>query len=440
MALAYLPPLSTYWGAGAFFYFLTQILRTRNRGGAAHLGAAYVVGMEVLLRMTGASLFWEFGKLACIALIGLALLVQASKPYRWHYLLLLLVFVPSLFLATDLPLDRYRQMITFQLGGMILLLLSATYFSGQVFNRVAWQRMLRYMLYPVASMVAYLFLRTPSLADIHFTTGANFATSAGFGPNQVSTILGLGMFVLLLNYLLRFPPLFSASLDKLFFAVLTFRALLTFSRGGVVAALVAILLAYLLYLPSTRVKNIGKTVFRFLLGMLIFIGLFLLTDQLTGNLLSMRYEGKRLDTAEYSIDKVSSGRSKILETDWLMFLDHPLLGVGLGESNVLRPAYGYRNISHLEQSRLLSEHGVLGLLLLLWLVFQVAEKSTLRQPHLRFIAFGFALLAFLTMFHSATRLAMTGFCFGLAFLKLQEYRSGFAAAGVNKLKKYSWVQ
>lgn len=428
--------LSTWWGAGAFFWFFYRTLRTRNRTGIAHLGAAYIVGMEVLLRMSKAALFWEFGKLACIALLGTALLVERRRKVRWQYFVLLLLFLPSVFLATDLPIGRFRQMITFQLGGMILLVTAAVYFSRRVFSLNAFQNLLRYMLLPVAAMATYLFLRTPALAEIEFTLSANFATSGGFGPNQVSTILGLGMLILLVNYLLRFPPLFTATIDKVFFGVLAFRALLTFSRGGVMAALLAVFVAYLLYVKSARLRQFRKTVLRFAMGLMLFIGLFWVTDQLTGHLLSSRFKGEKADarwgTAAYSIDRATSGRTEILKTDLLMFLDYPLWGVGMGESNVLRPSYGYRNISHLEQSRLLAEHGIFGLVILLWLVGQIVRRSFTGPAHQRMLAMAFCGLAFLTMFHSATRLAMVGFCFGLGLIHL------YANDSLHRQPSVSW--
>ena len=193
------------------------------------------------------------------------------------------------------------------------------------------------------------------------------------------------------------------------------------------AALLAVLLAYLIFLQAARLRQIGKTASRLVVGLTLFAGLFWVTDQLTGNLLSMRFKGEkedaRLGTAAYSLDKATSGRTIILKTDLMMFLDHPLWGVGLGESNVLRPAYGYRNISHLEQSRLLAEHGIFGLVMLLWLIFTLAKRSLSGPALWRFVALAFCGLAFLTMFHSATRLAMVGFIFGLGLIHLYENHS-----------------
>jgi hypothetical protein len=39
----------------------------------------------------------------------------------------------------------------------------------------------------------------PSVRDVVTGTGSNFATSGGFGPNQVATIMGLGLFVFVLE-------------------------------------------------------------------------------------------------------------------------------------------------------------------------------------------------------------------------------------------------
>lgn len=419
--------LSTYWGLLAFSWFFFRTLYTRNRSGLAHLGAAYIVGLEVLLRMSKASLFWEFGKLACTALITAALLLERGRHPRWHYLLLLLLFAPSLFLAADLSLDRYRQMITYQLGGMILLILASVYFAGRRMQVADFQKSCRYMLYPIAAMLTYLSLHTPSFQEIQFTSSSNFAASGGFGPNQVSTILGLGMLLLFLNYLLRYPPLFGNWIDKAFVGWLLFRALLTFSRGGVLAAALALVLGYLVYAYSAHLGQFRKTLFRTIVGLAVAAGLFVVTDDLTGGVLSMRYKGEkpgiRYGSNAQMLEKYSSGRLDIMLTDILMFLDHPLLGVGVGESNILRPRYGVVNNPHTEQTRLLSEHGILGLILLLWLIGIILSRSFTGPPHWRFLSVALCGLVFFTMLHAATRLAMVGFVFGLGLIHLYENHS-----------------
>jgi hypothetical protein len=42
---------------------------------------------------------------------------------------------------------------------------------------------------------------TPNIQDVITGTQSNFETSGGFGPNQVATFLGLGMFVFFTDYI-----------------------------------------------------------------------------------------------------------------------------------------------------------------------------------------------------------------------------------------------
>ncbi|MEZ4824442.1 MAG: hypothetical protein R2942_19440 [Ignavibacteria bacterium] len=52
------------------------------------------------------------------------------------------------------------------------------------------------MLYPIAAMSIFVYFRSGSLEEATFTTESNFQTSGGFGPNQVSTIFGLGILIM----------------------------------------------------------------------------------------------------------------------------------------------------------------------------------------------------------------------------------------------------
>jgi hypothetical protein len=52
---------------------------------------------------------------------------------------------------------------------------------------------------PIVSTTIYLILYTPSVRDV-VVTGSNFATSGGFGPNQVATIMGLIICFFCSNY------------------------------------------------------------------------------------------------------------------------------------------------------------------------------------------------------------------------------------------------
>ena len=90
-------------------------------------------------------------------------------------------------------------------------------------------------------MTVYLVLYTPDLQEVITGTGSNFAASGGFGPNQVATVLGIGIFVLAVRFFISKELFYHKLFDLALLGLLGFRALVTFSRGGVLTAIIMIL-------------------------------------------------------------------------------------------------------------------------------------------------------------------------------------------------------
>lgn len=414
------PGFSTAYGLFIFLLALYQILRTSNRNGWAHLGVGYIVGMEVWMRMTKAALPWEYGKLAAIFLLVLGLALEKRLFRKPVFLVLILLLLPSLFLVEGVDFNQFRQFLTFQLGGLILLAFSGIYFFRRPFTLRQFQQVLLFLIGPVIFTVVQISLRSPGIQNLSFELSSNFAASGGYGPNQVSTIIGLGMACMILNFLFRFPPFFSRWVDIGILGVFSLRILLTFSRGGLATAVLAIGLGYLIYLADK-----GYSFKRLLLPIAaggVLAASFFMVNNITRGALLNRYKGETYTTIQglekNTFSKMTSGRSDILLSDFEMWNDSPIVGVGVGMSNVLRPSYGVHNISHMEQSRLLAEHGVLGVLVLL-IILSVFFRDYFRRKGIqRAILVVFFLLSFLTMLHSATRLAMVGFVYGMGFIVL----------------------
>ena len=85
----------------------------------------------------------------------------------------------------------------------------------------------------------------------------------------------------------------------------------------------------------------------------------------------------------------------------------------------MRHAYGYKKAAaHTEYSRMLAEHGLLGLFALIILislfVFNVFKSGSYYS---KFIKIFFGVLALLTMGHSAMRLVMPSFIYGFLLFK-----------------------
>ena len=115
-----------------------------------------------------------------------------------------------------------------------------------------------------------------------------------------------------------------------------------------------------------------------------------------------------------------TGRDKIALAEIQLFKEHPLFGVGPGVGISERTSIlGYYIAPHTEYTRLLAEHGIFGfgaLLILLYLLYiPIKRASTLeiKAENAALIVWTLAEMA-----HSATRIAITGFLPGIAYLNI----------------------
>ena len=97
------------------------------------------------------------------------------------------------------------------------------------------------------------------------------------------------------------------------------------------------------------------------------------------------------------------------------FIESPIIGIGVGKNKAYRfDKTGKIAASHNEISRLLAEHGSLGILALGILLF---VPLLLRIENSRNIYFySFFIMWFLTINHSAMRIAFPSFIYGLCLL------------------------
>jgi O-antigen ligase len=130
-------------------------------------------------------------------------------------------------------------------------------------------------------------------------------------------------------------------------------------------------------------------------------------DAFTGGKLSERYAKKGF-----------SNRETIAQEDLQLFVGHPILGVGPGMGKFMRKKeFNSGGAAHTEFTRLLSEHGMLGVIALLALVgtasYRIMARGTSQEKALRATAIAYS---FLFMAVTAMRVALPGFVFGLAFI------------------------
>lgn len=364
----------------------------------AYVGA-YITGAEVLWRMTNAQVFWEFGKYATASIFLVAIVRRGrlmGSPLMLGYFALLLPSIGVIVfrLGTDA-----QEPISFNLSGPFAMMVAALFFSQLKLSKAQIQRLFLMVVGPLVGIASITFFAVYTAKKITFTVNSNLVSSAGFGPNQVSAALGLGalfalMFIVFGNTS-RGLKLFMLG-SMLFMAV---QSALTFSRGGLYNFVGATILAsiYLARDARTRLRLFVVAVIAFALCSFV---IFPRLDSFTGGSLGTRFSSTN-----------TSSRVEIALDDLRVWRQHPLLGVGPGGSKTEDV-----DTAHTEFVRLPAEHGSLGFLALLLLIY-AAVKNVRKAKTVKAKAFALCVTgwSFLFMLNAAMRTVAPAFVFGLAF-------------------------
>jgi hypothetical protein len=385
-------------------------------------------GMEVWARMSRAPYIPdEIGKYflayAILLLFIHHVFRRSEKPLYHTGLIIILLLLPSL-IAGIAHFDM-QQWIFNVLGPLemaaLLFLAARERWPIEQFCRV-----LQMALLPIVAMVIFITIKAPGIDDLQFSLSSNRAASGGFGSNQISTILGVGVVLTMLLQLMHRPLFAIKWVNYLLLFYLLFRDLLTFSRGGVIVAVISIMVALYPYIfESLRsfIRYSALFIFLILAGYLVFNKV----NDMTGNMLLLRYQGETSGTLtgsrEKSWDSYLSGRGTILESDIAIFLDNPVLGSGPGGGRRLREKYGVdAAAAHTEFSRLLSEHGIGGLVIIFVLIafpFIWIRKQNIKVW--KGIIASLFVMAVLTTFHAAMRTNVMSVFYALAAIPVLIY-------------------
>ena len=401
-------------------YFIFKIITASSSRKTYEVLVAccYIVGAEVLFRMTNGSIFYESSKYLVILFILIGMFFKGISGKGYPYFIYLILLLPSVLMASmTLDFDlNFRTSIAFVLSGPVCLGLSALFLYDK---RITFKQLMDLMVYmslPIISMTTYLFLYSPDLRDVLTGTESNFAASGGFGPNQVSTILGLGIFAFTVRLFLASKPLHLKIINGIFLAAITFRALVTFSRGGVVAAIIMVGAFLFVVYAKANYKQKQNILVTFFLFCLLGAGTWVISSSQTRGLLDKRYANE--DALGREQEDITTGRVELFMGELQGFIKNPFLGVGASGMKQERLYIKGRIVaSHNEVSRLLSEHGFLGLFILVVLILKPLDFRTKNRGNLFF--FAFLAFWFATINHSAMRIAAPGFIYALALLNVK---------------------
>lgn len=410
--LALLMRQSSYVTLAHYFLTLTiGLLVVVQRHGTERVMyvAAYITGSEVLWRMAKLGLFWEIGKYTVVLLLLLS--IYRSGKAR-------IPLLPTLYFALLLPatapvfleegFSGARNALSFYLSGPLSLAVCVWFFSRLSVSREEFDRLLLYLISAILSICMFAIFGISEAEHIKFGSESNFQASGGFGPNQVSAALGLGSVVALLMALNeKAPKAWRAMMLGLAILFLV-QSMLTFSRTGLYNGLGSLVGAVFFLIRDPRKRM--EFVFTLLVGSLLIIFLaWPLLNDFTGGSLEKRFSETHL-----------TQRSEIAEAEMELFSQNLVWGCGIGRATSLRSVHPGA-ASHTEYSRMLAEHGVFGLasIALLFLMGMLAVWKA-PPPSGRAYAAAFVSFALLYLIHAATRTAIPGFVFGLAFLSVKE--------------------
>ena len=412
------PFSSKIYGYSIFIFGIYYVIKKRNKNNEALIAAAYVVGSEVFLRMTGGNPLYEISKYGVMVFILIGMYFsgfsRSSIPY-WIFLLLLvpaiIVSTTSLNFNTDI-----RKAIAFNISGPVCLGIASLYTYKRKISLVEINTILLAIGLPIISTVVYLMLYTPNLKDILTGTGSNFMTSGGFGPNQVSTILGLGMFIFFSRFILVSKTKFQILINVFIALNITYRGMLTFSRGGMITGfLMIVILVVFLYFMSNSGGKLKMNYIIILLA-LAMTGTWAYTSFQTGGLIDKRYANQ--DASGRVKKSQFTGREDIAQSEINTFLNNPIFGVGVGRSAEVRKLEtGINAASHSEITRMFAEHGTLGIIGLL--ILFLTPFFLFVEYKFNLFLFCFVLFWILTINHAAMRLAAPAFVYSLALLNIQ---------------------
>jgi O-antigen ligase len=297
-----------------------------------------------------------------------------------------------------------REAIAFQLAGLVSLAVLSMTFPSVKLNKGDLQRLFLAMIAPTLAMgclIAYISLTQ----DISYSGGsANEQVTGGIGANQVTSALSLGALAAFYYIFLTGKDRLSRFLMIGLMISLVALSVLTFSRAGLWNTAGAVAVAALIILRK-RSQGINLVVVALIIGLISYYVVLPFLTSLTGGALGIRFSD--FDTTDRDI---------LVKIDYQVFLDHPVFGVGVGQSLPYHiPIFGYPKNTHTEYGRLLAEHGSFGVAMILILVgVAFSRLFSRRSPLSKSIAVGFTIWALLYMTHAATRLVAPSFAFGLA--------------------------
>lgn len=383
--------------------------------------AAYIPAAEIVWRQAQVNLPYLFAPYALIAIAVLSLITCYPSINRVGRLALMYfaLLLPSAMITYSVAEDGARKLVSFALSGSAALAALTILFSQLAIRPWLYRRILWVMLIsgvgPLSIALTAISDYIVNVGDLEFSSESNNITSGGFGPVQVSSLMGLTVIVAILLVLAESDPAprIIAGAVGVWSAV---QSLLTFSRGGMFA--VAIAVAGLVVVQAWN-REARRKVFA-IVGVSLLVGYYIIIPRL---------DAFTRGGLEERFSDTKTGRTELATDDIDIFIKNPLFGVGPGMSKYRRLPYeicelradrcNFEGSSHTEFTRMLAEHGTVGLVAMVMLVLLALQALRRAGPSLA-VTVVMLLWAIAQMVYANLRIAAVPFAFAFAFLQIRD--------------------
>jgi len=413
IATAIIPQIIIAW-----FYLVLiteyEILLQKKSNHLYHTALiVYLSGFELIGRMARATPFmpFELSKYFMLSLFIIGIIRYGIKGNAGIIMAALLI--PGFII--DHSDSRDWAKTVFNGFGILNIALGVVYFYKRKIEDEGIRILLRMAAYTLITASAYTFYKTPTFDEIEFTYTTASGTTGGFGPNQVSTAFGLGACLVFILWISKIPLSGKLGIDLSILGLFILQAILSFSRGGVIGGLLGIIVMSVFTTLNNENRRKGKNKInvasvwaKLSIGVLIAIIGFIFINNISGEKLLHRYKGETeasiAGQKEITVNTYTSDRYDIFFGDLRLWAEYPIFGTGVGASQTLRDFMIEETAAHVELSRLLAEHGLLGLIFFIILCF-VGSRIFIHNPISIYKAiFGtLFLVALYSTFHAALR-------------------------------------
>jgi hypothetical protein len=398
-------------------YFLYRIVVLPNKQREVLIAASYMVGAEVFFRMTKAYFLYETGKYMIIVYLVIGMLYQGFKRSSLTYFIYFLLLLPGVYISfLSQKFDGgFRQTILFNLSGPLCLTAAAMFCYGRTVKLKEFFTFLNFLVYPLISMTIYVYFYNINIRDVITGTASTSETSGGYGPNQVATILGLGVFILYSRFLIPYKNKLVHLVMMFMLLAFAHRAIITFSRGGVFVSIIMVVIFTIMYYFTSRIRTKFVITYRVVAVVGACLAIWTFSVLQTGGLIANRYANE--DALGREKEDVTTGRVDLISADFKAFSKYPVFGLGVGRSTKFyEEELNIELPSHNEVSRMFSEHGLMGIFALLILIFTPLISKVNGRKNIYF--FPFIIFWALTIAHSSMRIAAPAFIYGLSLLNI----------------------